>query len=182
MKTCKPLALKGRRGVQERGFYLRNVSPSFLNSKCPHLITSPKGKRTAHIPLFHQLMHGALENMASAQWLPDGGCVCVYRPPGWRKTQHPKYKVTKKVHKWRADVCVPSLVGHSLESFYGLFKAVAQTKQTFLYFHHDILEDQARGWGTVKCTASPAPTRGCCFTAKPLLLTWEFILQGLLRP
>ena len=36
---------------------------------------------------------------------------------------------------------VPSLVGHSLGSFYGLFKAVVQTKQSFLYFHHDILKD-----------------------------------------
>lgn len=74
-------------------------------------------------------MHGALENTTSAQQLPDGRYVCVYRPPGWRERQHTKYKVTKKVHKWRVEVCVPSLVGHSLGSFYGLFKAVVQTKQ-----------------------------------------------------
>lgn len=118
-------------------------------------------------------MHGALENTTSAQQLPDGRYVCVYRPPGWRERQHTKYKVTKKVRKWRVEVCVPSLVGHSLGSFYGLFKAVVQTKQSFLYFYHDILKDQARGWGRWKCTANSALKRGCCFTVKALLLTLE---------
>ena len=90
-----------------------------------------------YIPLFHQHTHGALENTASAGQLPDGGCVCVYRSPGWRERQHAKYAVTKKVRRWRVEVCSPSLLGHSPGSFYGLFKAVVQTKQRFLSFHHD---------------------------------------------
>lgn len=96
-------------------------------------------------------MHGALENIALAQPLPDGGCVCIYRSPGWRERQHAKYErcISDELRS-----AVPSLVGHSLGSFYGLFKAVVQTKQSFLYFHHDKLQDQARGWGRLKCTAS----------------------------
>lgn len=124
-----------------------------------------------YIPLFHQHTHGALENTASAGQLPDGGCVCVYRSPGWRERQHAKYAVTKKVHRWRVEVCSPSLLGHSPGSFYGLFKAVVQTKQRFLSFHHDILKDQTRGWGRWKYTANSAQKRGCCFTVKALMLT-----------
>lgn len=155
---------------QERRFYLRNDSPDFLSSKCPYLIPSPQGNSNGIYPIISST-HGALEITASAQQLPGGGCVCVYRSPGWRERQHTKYAVTKKVRRWREEVCFPSLVGHSLGSFYGLFKAVVQTKQSFLSFHHDILKDQARGWGRWKRTANSAQKRGCCFTVKALMLT-----------
>lgn len=46
---------------------------------------------------------------------------------------------------WRP--AAPSLLDHSLGSFYDLFKAEMQTKQSSLDFDHDILGGQARGWG-----------------------------------
>lgn len=106
-----------------------------------------------------------------------GVCVFTGRQGGERdNTQNTKWQ--RRCISDERRSAVPSLVGHSLGSFYGLFKTVVQTKQSFLHFHHDILEDQARGWGRLTRRANSAQTRGCCFAVKTLLLTSELHPQG----
>lgn len=57
-----------------------------------------------------------------------------------------------------------------------------QTKQSFLSFHHDTLGGQARGWGSVQCTANSAPRGDGCPAVKTLPLTLEFHPRGPQKP
>lgn len=83
-----------------------------------------------------------------------------------RPTQNTKWQ-ERCTNDWRP--AVPSLVDHSLGSFYGLFKPGMQTKQSSLDFDHDILRGQRVG----KTNAKTANCSNQSLPATSLLLTSE---------